>query len=65
MPVRGEIVRHSSGVRFWIMEADARQIKRLMVSNFHKQPLTPKNKKVEKDSSNTEDNKKILDTEKK
>ena len=73
MPVRGEIVKHSSGVRFWIMEADARQIKRLMVSNFHERPLVLKDKKpvaekkqtIEKPVSDTENNKKILDTEKK
>jgi magnesium and cobalt transporter len=34
LPVRGEIVRHSSGLEFEVTEADARRVKRLRVLNI-------------------------------
>lgn len=36
LPVRGEIIKHPSGVKFQIMDADARHVKKVKISHFSK-----------------------------
>jgi len=47
VPIRGELVTHSSGIVFEVLDADPRRIKRLRVRDIP--PLPPKDKSKDKD----------------
>jgi CBS domain containing-hemolysin-like protein len=38
VPARGEVIRHSSGVEFEVIDADPRRVRRLRVRNLPKKP---------------------------
>jgi len=38
VPTRGEVLRHSSGMSFEIVDADTRRVKRLRIFNLPPQP---------------------------
>ena len=39
VPARGEVIRHSSGVEFEVVDADPRRVRRLRVRNLPKKPV--------------------------
>jgi CBS domain containing-hemolysin-like protein len=38
VPARGEVIRHSSGVEFEVIDADPRRVRRLRIRNLPKKP---------------------------
>ncbi|QIG48766.1 HlyC/CorC family transporter [Nordella sp. HKS 07] len=51
VPVRGELLRHNSGIEFEILEADPRRVKRVKIRSARPEAETPAEAAAEKDTT--------------